>query len=287
MVDAVQLYSDGQTARAQAILKTLSVAAPENDGVWYYLALTQTVSNDLDGAEESLRKAVSLDGNNYWYRRMLARLCLMHGKTEEGIALYEALAKDFPDNANSVYELLDIYLNRKEFEKALSALDDIEKQRGLSEEVVRTRYEVLSAMGRQEEAVEEIHNSMVLDFTGKMRLIRRDKGLSRPITKCVDYIYAHIYDRITIKDLSYHTGVSASYLSRQFTKELGLPISDYIREKKIELSQEMLKNTDDSLADIALRLSFSSQSHFIQTFKAVVGMTPKKYRSVNGYSSWT
>ena len=138
-----------------------------------------------------------------------------------------------------------------------------------------------------EEAVEEIHNSMVLDFTGKMRLIRRDKGLSRPITKCVDYIYAHIYDRITIKDLSDHTGVSTSYLSRQFTKELGLPISDYIREKKIELSQEMLKNTDDSLADIALRLSFSSQSHFIQTFKAVVGMTPKKYRSVNGYSSWT
>ena len=156
LVDAVQLYSDGQTARAQAILKTLSVAAPENDGVWYYLALTQTVSQDLDGAEESLRKAVSLDGGNYWYRRMLARLCLMHGKTEEGIALYEALAKDFPDNANSVYELLDIYLNRKEFEKALSALDDIEKQRGLSEEVVRTRYEVLSAMGRQEEAVEEL-----------------------------------------------------------------------------------------------------------------------------------
>ena len=98
MVDAVQLYSDGQTARAQAILKTLSVAAPENDGVWYYLALTQTVSQDLDGAEESLRKAVSLDGGNYWYRRMLARLCLMHGKEEEGMALYEALVKDFPDN---------------------------------------------------------------------------------------------------------------------------------------------------------------------------------------------
>lgn len=137
------------------------------------------------------------------------------------------------------------------------------------------------------EAVEEIHNNMVLDFTGKMRLIKRDKGLSRPITKCVDYIYSHIYDRITVHDLSEYTGVSSSYLSRQFVKEIGLPISDYIREKKIELSQEMLKNTDDSLLDIALRLSFSSQSHFIQTFKSVVGMTPKKYRSINGYSSWT
>ena len=186
LVDAVQLYSDGQTARAQAILKTLSVAAPENDGVWYYLALTQTVSNDLDGAEESLRKAVSLDGNNYWYRRMLARLCLMHGKEEEGMALYEALVKDFPDNGNSVYELLDLYLNRKAFEKALTALDDIEKQRGLSEEVVRTRYEVLSAMGRQEEAVEELErynreyaSPSLLSITGDYYLNEYQDSLAR------------------------------------------------------------------------------------------------------------
>ncbi len=152
----------------------------------------------------------------------------------------------------------------------------------MSDFYIRKLDEAVSA-----EAVEEIHNNMVLDFTGKMRLIKRDKGLSRPITKCVEYIYAHIYDRITIRDLSEYTNVSSSYLSRQFAKELGLPISDYIREKKIELSQEMLKNTDDSVLEIALRLSFSSQSHFIQTFKNVVGMTPKKYRSINGYSSWT
>ena len=45
---------------------------------------------------------------------------------------------------------------RKQFEKALTALDEIEKQRGLSEEVVRTKYEVLSAMGRQEEGIQEL-----------------------------------------------------------------------------------------------------------------------------------
>jgi len=134
--------------------------------------------------------------------------------------------------------------------------------------------------------VEEIHNSMVLDFTGKMRLIHRDKGLSRPIKKSVDYIYAHIYDRITVKDLSAYTGVSTSFLSRRFTQELGLPISDYIREKKIELSQDMLKNSDDSLLSIACRLSFSSQSHFIQTFKAICGVTPKQYRDTHGSGSW-
>ena len=173
LMDAVQLYSDGNIKQARELLKTLSAAAPGNDAVWYYLAMTQTVSNDLDNAQGSLEKAVALDSTNYWYRRMLARLYLMHDKPEEGVALYESLVKDFPDKGNSVYELLDVYLNRKEFEKALAALEEIEKQRGVSEEVVRTQYDVLSAMGRQEEGVQVLErfnkdysSAAVLSITG-------------------------------------------------------------------------------------------------------------------------
>ena len=153
LVDAVQLYSDGKIKKAQEMLQLLSAAAPDNDAVWYYLANTQVSANDLDAAQASLEKAVALDSSNYWYRRMLSRLYLMHGKQEEGTALYESLVKDFPDSGNSVYELLDIYLKQQKFDKALQVLDDIERQRGTSEEVVRTRYDVLGAMGRQDEAI--------------------------------------------------------------------------------------------------------------------------------------
>ena len=134
--------------------------------------------------------------------------------------------------------------------------------------------------------VEQIHNNMVLDFTGKMRLIRRDHGLSRPIRKCIDLIYAGIQDRITVEELAQKTNVSTSYLSRQFSRELGIPISDYIREKKIERAEELLKRTDYSVLDISCMLGFSSQSHFIQVFKSIVGMTPKKYRSLHSSEDW-
>ena len=130
-----------------------------------------------------------------------------------------------------------------------------------------------------EAEVELIHNSMVLDFTGKMRFLKRDKGLSRPITRCVNYIYSHIYERITVSELAAHAGVSESYLSREFVKELGIPVSNYIREKKVELAMELLANTDESILDIACKLSFSSQSHFIDIFKSATGMTPAKYRA--------
>ena len=129
--------------------------------------------------------------------------------------------------------------------------------------------------------VASLHDRMVLDFTGKMRLLRKNAGTSKPVTACIEYIYAHIKERVTIEDLSAHTGLSASYLSRLFKDEVGISVSDYIREKKIEKAQELLKYTDKSLIEIANDLSFSSQSHFIQTFRKVASMTPKKYRNLN------
>ena len=139
---------------------------------------------------------------------------------------------------------------------------------------------------KSEDEVEQIHDEMVLDFTGQMRIALKDKNLSRAVSLALDYIYAHLSERITIKDLANHTGVSASFLSREFSNELGISISDYIRDKKIEMSQELLVNSDMSIIEIACQLSFSSQSHFIQVFKTLVGETPKKYRSKN-QKNWT
>ena len=173
LVDAVKLYSGGQYKQALQLLETLSVAAPEDDAVWYYLALTENALQQPDKAEEALKKAVALDGGNFWYRRMLCRLYLLRGKTEESVAIYEQLVKDFPGKGDAVYELLDIYLRQGEYNKALAALQEIEKQQGPSEELVRTQYDVLSAMGRQEEGVEylerfnrEYSSPSVLSITG-------------------------------------------------------------------------------------------------------------------------
>ncbi len=136
------------------------------------------------------------------------------------------------------------------------------------------------------QAVIDLHDHMVLDFTGKMRILTRRSGMSKSITACIDYIYAHIKERITIEDLAGYTALSASYLSRLFKKETGVSVSDYIREKKMEKAQHLLRFCDYSLIEIANYLSFSSQSHFIQAFKDFTGITPKKYRDLYSASDW-
>lgn len=134
--------------------------------------------------------------------------------------------------------------------------------------------------------VADLHHEMAKDFTGKMILQEKSSILSKPVVQCVDYIYSHIKERITVTALAEYTGLSESYLSRIFKQNLGISISDYIREKKIEKATHLLRYSDKSIIDIANYLSFSSQSHFIQTFENFTGMTPKKYRNKYCKSMW-
>lgn len=131
-----------------------------------------------------------------------------------------------------------------------------------------------------------LHDEMVLDYTEKMRKICRSDTNSRYINACKEYIYSHIKERITIEDLADELGVSSSYLSRLFKKETGDSVSAYIRRQKIEMAKNLLQYSDYSMIDIANRLSFSSQSHFIQQFREYVGMTPKKYRDLHHTIHW-
>ncbi len=134
--------------------------------------------------------------------------------------------------------------------------------------------------------VSELHHTMAKDFTGKMLLLNKNTILSKPVMQCVDYIYKHIKERITIQALAEYTELSPSYLSRLFKQNLGISVSDYIREKKIEKAIHLLRYSTKPVIEIANYLSFSSQSHFIQSFESSTGLTPKKYRDKYYKSIW-
>ena len=72
--------------------------------------------------------------------------------------------------------------------------------------------------------------------------------------------------------------VSVGYLSKLFKREQKITMSDYMRKRKIELATMMLSNTDQSIDEIALSLSFCSQSHFGAVFQKEMGCTPASYR---------
>ena len=156
LVDAVALYNNRNYAQSRTLLQTLSKAAPDNDAIWYYLGLNEALLGNADASISHLRKAVELDPHNYWYKRRLADLYRAAGEDEMVVQMYESILQEFPDKMEVSYDLLSLYLKQEQFEKALQTLADIEKTSGPSEQVTRTRYDILRQLARDEEAIQAL-----------------------------------------------------------------------------------------------------------------------------------
>lgn len=134
--------------------------------------------------------------------------------------------------------------------------------------------------------ISELHDTMCLDYCGKMQIIMKQQIISKPIVLCMDYIYSHIHYRITLEELAEHLSLSPTYLSKLFKKEVGISLSTYITNTKIEKAKNLLQYSEYSISDIANYLAFSSQSHFIQVFQKRTGCTPHKYRIQYFRTDW-
>lgn len=126
---------------------------------------------------------------------------------------------------------------------------------------------------------------MQLDYAERMKKAKKNNVISLHIRKCIDYIYDHMHEKITVSILADYLNLNPTYLSKLFTKETGMNIGDFILNTKIKTAQNMLKFSDFSCLDISTTLGFSSQSYFISTFKKITGQTPKEYRNLHYNSS--
>ena len=129
------------------------------------------------------------------------------------------------------------------------------------------------------EQVCQLRREMFEFYLKEVRAVPKRTPYSRPVARCVDYIYEHLHQRITLAELAEQAGLTESYLSMLFKKETGRSVSDYVLDKRVEAAGNMLKFSDYSCADIGAILAFSSQSHFIRVFKARTGQTPRAFRA--------
>lgn len=129
------------------------------------------------------------------------------------------------------------------------------------------------------EEMRTVHKDMFTFFTHKTADSMKNSVFSMPVIQCMDYIHYHLHEKITVAILAKHVDLYPTYLSTLFAKETGIPISEYIMDKRMETAKNMLKFSEFSYSEIAATLSFSSQSHFTKVFKEREGITPKVYRN--------
>ncbi|MDO4291965.1 MAG: response regulator [Eubacteriales bacterium] len=72
--------------------------------------------------------------------------------------------------------------------------------------------------------------------------------------------------------------VSSSYLSNLLRKELGMPYSEYVTEKRIQKARELLLDSRLSVDEVAEQVGYKDYFYFCKVFKKCVGSSPSKYR---------
>lgn len=119
---------------------------------------------------------------------------------------------------------------------------------------------------------------MCLDYTTRIREIKKDDVISIHVRKCIEHIYEDLGADLSTKELADLTKLNTSYLSRLFKQETGKTIKAYVTAAKMDAAQNQLKYSDLSCSEIATSLGYCSQSAFTYAFRKFTGITPKKYR---------
>jgi AraC-like DNA-binding protein len=104
-------------------------------------------------------------------------------------------------------------------------------------------------------------------------------GLSPARThRICDYINSNLDQNISLEALAEMAGLSTHHFARAFKQTVGLPPHGYVLQRRIEHAQQMLRNTDLPMSEIALSAGFSDQSHLARHFRRLTGMSPSVVR---------
>ena len=123
-----------------------------------------------------------------------------------------------------------------------------------------------------------LHFDMAEFMTMQMSRLKKRNVYSKPIVLCMDYIGGHLNQIIRVDELAKEIGITPNYLSALFKKEIGMPISEYIRRRRVEAAENMLMYSEFTLMEISQYLAFSSYSHFAEVFRKHTEVTPNEYR---------
>ena len=98
------------------------------------------------------------------------------------------------------------------------------------------------------------------------------------IKKVVQFIHDNLNKKLTLPELAAQTDWNMYYFARTFKKYMNDSPYQYLIKTRIEKAKSLIVSSDLNLRQIAFDLGFENQSHFSQTFRKTVGITPDAYR---------
>ena len=122
---------------------------------------------------------------------------------------------------------------------------------------------------------EWISNSLLLFTQSRQAAASQDTA----VATVKAYIESHLSDELDRDTLAAMVYLNADYLSHLFKKDTGSSVINYIIDRRIARSKELLAKGEMSNRDIAITCGFQNISYFSRQFKKSTGMTPRQFKN--------
>lgn len=99
------------------------------------------------------------------------------------------------------------------------------------------------------------------------------------LKRAIAYIQANMDHQLKLKDIALELNLSLYHFCKLFKQSMGIPPYHYVLQQRVEHAQQLLKNPELTIADIAYQCGFAHQTHLTRHFRKLVGKTPKEYRA--------
>jgi AraC family transcriptional regulator len=204
------------------------------------------------------------------------------------------------DIAAPLPQMLHMYLPARQFSAESlgidvgdSALESLRYQRSFQDPLVaQIAFAIVSEMRTQSAGGRLLAETLAVSLAARLMHSHSghfpDKDLEqlshqgldrRRLTRVREYIDANLEGgNLTIARLAKVASLSRFHFARAFKTAVGQSPHQYVSAQRLERAKEMLTRGDQSLLDITVALSFSSQANFTRAFRLGTGMTPGQYR---------
>ncbi|MCR4629063.1 MAG: response regulator [Clostridium sp.] len=113
----------------------------------------------------------------------------------------------------------------------------------------------------------------------RKQFLMENEGLStlELCRRAQNFLKENYAEDFSLEELSRQLGISQSYLSRSFKKEIGENLIDYLTRIRTDAAGDLLKSGMRT-ADVAVAVGIPDPKYFSRVFKKVKGMSPSDYR---------
>jgi AraC-like DNA-binding protein len=103
----------------------------------------------------------------------------------------------------------------------------------------------------------------------------------RHLLRAKDLADGRYFEPLTVDDLARAAGLSRAHFSREFRRAFGESPHAYLLTRRLERAASLLRSTDQTVAEICLRVGLRSVGSFTTSFKRAYGVPPAAYRAAH------